>query len=37
MLLIRNFLFIREICLDMFLSKNHYGVCAEFGDSSVQS
>lgn len=37
MLLIGNFLFIREICLDMFLSKKHHGICTEFGDSSVQS
>lgn len=37
MLLIGDFLFFREICCAIFLSKNHYGVCKEFGDSSAQS
>lgn len=37
MLLIEDFLFVGEICLAIFLSKNHYGVHREFGDCSVQS
>lgn len=36
-LLIGDFVFISRLCLAVFLSQNHCGICREFGDSSVQS